>query len=142
VDFSAKYQPEPNSGCWLWLGHTNGGYGRLKITGKSVYAHRAVYEQVVGPIPAGLDLDHKCRTRSCVNPDHLEPVTRQVNCQRGVLGETSRKRQLAKTHCPSGHEYAGKSLRMSVYGYRYCGECARLREQRKRDFLKLKKELA
>ena len=73
-------------------------------------AHRFAYEMLVGPIPEGLDLDHLCRVRHCVNPNHLEPVTRSENLRRGIrprlpqndrIGDKNR----AKTHCPKGHPY-------------------------------------
>ena len=83
--FVPKYIPEPNSGCWLWVAMLgSGGYGRFKVGNKNVYAHRLSYEHHVGAIPEGLDLDHLCRTRCCVNPTHLEPVTRKENIRRGL----------------------------------------------------------
>lgn len=70
------------AGCWPWLGAiAPSGYGRVH----SRWAHRLSYEFLVGPIPAGLDIDHLCRNRLCVNPAHLEPVTRLVNVRRGLL---------------------------------------------------------
>ncbi len=89
---SSRYIPEPNSGCWLWLGELNSaGYGRIsqgnnKI-GKRVrsLAHRVSYELAKGPVPEGFDLDHLCRVPCCINPDHLEPVTRSENNRRGDL---------------------------------------------------------
>jgi len=76
-------------GCWLFTGALKpNGYGAVEIPGpgpKSVRVHRLVYEHVVGPIPEGLDLDHLCRVRNCVNPDHLEPVTRSENLRRSPL---------------------------------------------------------
>lgn len=72
-------------GCWLWLGATwANGYGKTStpITGTRI-AHRALYAQARGAAPEGMDLDHLCRQRLCVNPDHLEPVTRQENIARG-----------------------------------------------------------
>jgi hypothetical protein len=74
--------------CWLWTGCVgDGGYGQVTIAQRRHKAHRAVYELLVGPIPEGLDLDHLCRVRRCVNPDHLEPVTRSENLRRGHLGK-------------------------------------------------------
>jgi hypothetical protein len=70
-------------GCWEWKGAKDGdGYGHLGVAGSVVGAHRYAYELLVGPIPEGLHLDHLCRNRPCVNPDHLEPVTQAVNVGR------------------------------------------------------------
>lgn len=70
--------------CWLWLGITTpGGYGQIRRGGRTWVTHRWVYELLIGPIPAGLDLDHLCRVRRCVRPSHLEPVTRGENLRRG-----------------------------------------------------------
>jgi hypothetical protein len=97
--------------CWNWTGHTSGGYGRItrsradvKANGgpRGVQAHRFAYEDIVGPIPAGLQLDHLCRNQLCVNPDHLEPVTQRENLLRG---EGSAAINAKKTHCIHGHEF-------------------------------------
>jgi len=88
----SRVQTEPNCGCWLWMGETNNkGYGRI-VRGNNHYglrerflAHRVSYELVNGPVPEGMDLDHKCRVRLCVNPAHLEPVSRSENNRRGDL---------------------------------------------------------
>ena len=73
-------------GCWLWTGSHNGlGYGTIRSVGRKMYVHRYSYELLVGPIPAGLELDHLCRVPGCVNPDHLEPVTHAENLRRGRL---------------------------------------------------------
>lgn len=67
-----RSEPEPNTGCWLWMQHTNRlGYGRLKQRNRSREAHRVSYEAFVGPIPEGMDVLHRCDVRCCVNPDHL-----------------------------------------------------------------------
>ena len=110
--FEAKYIPEPNCGCWLWTASLDGkGYGQFQIgtraAQKLVRAHRFAYEQAKGPIPKGLDLDHKCRVRSCVNPDHLEPVTRSENLRRGVGPTLTKVRRAAQTHCKRGHPLDG-----------------------------------
>ena len=84
--------------------------------------HRVIWTAERGPIPAGLDIDHLCRTRACCNPDHLEPVTRQVNLLRG---ETTTAARAAITHCPRGHEYTPENTRTSKLGQRECRECRR-----------------
>ena len=72
-----------SSGCWLWLGPKNTkGYGHFLLDGKMVMAHRYSYESLVGVIPTGLQIDHLCFNKSCVNPKHLEPVTNRENCSR------------------------------------------------------------
>ena len=104
--FDSKWQPEPNSGCWLWLGCLDAnGYGAFRMLDKTWRAHRVAYEIYKGFILDGLTLDHICRVRCCVNPDHLEAVTHQENMRRGDAGKLGRERQLAKTHCPQGHPY-------------------------------------
>ncbi len=94
--FSERYQdlilPEPNTGCWLWIGSTNTrGYGRIYVNGKTRPAHRLCYELLRGSIPPGLHLDHLCRVPCCVNPAHLEPVTCAENIRRGQTGKWQTK---------------------------------------------------
>jgi len=99
----------PESGCWIWTGalHRNG-YGHFKIPNSRSHllAHRGVYAIERGEIPEGMDLDHLCRVRCCVNPDHLEPVTRRENLRRGGVIDQLRARAAAAnaaTHCKRGH---------------------------------------
>ena len=84
--FQKQYQPEPNSGCWIWLGRWNLRYATIhsREPGRewNEYAHRYSWQLHRGPIPDGLEIDHKCRNTLCVNPDHLEPTTRSQNQQR------------------------------------------------------------
>jgi len=74
---------EKTVSCWLWTASTRRGYGQFVINNKPTPAHRFAYEQLVGDIPRGLQLDHLCRVRNCVNPEHLEPVTSRENILRG-----------------------------------------------------------
>src|SRR6266436_4873849 len=70
--------------CWIWQGKISiYGYGRIKRGGREHAAHKYMYEHKYGPVPDGLELDHLCRQRPCMNPDHLEAVTPAVNKQRG-----------------------------------------------------------
>ena len=119
--------------CWLWAGYINElGYGQhfYTVDGKTkyVYAHRLMYEELVGAIPQGLVIDHLCRVRCCVNPKHLEPVTASVNTLRGEgVGVNKRK-----THCPRGHEYTPENTQYRNTGWRVCRTCNRARLERQR----------
>lgn len=98
-----------DDGCWFWIAALSGnGYASFGVsTGRSVNAHRHAYLTLVGPVDPWLDLDHLCRNRDCVNPDHLEPVTRKVNAERGDGGRHQRE----KTHCAKGHPYDAVNTR-------------------------------
>lgn len=88
-----RVTPGPN-GCLEWQGAKTNGYGVLSVNGSMKRAHRVAYENARGPIPDGLHIDHLCRNRACVNPDHLEAVTQ---------AENNRRAGAARTHCPYGH---------------------------------------
>jgi hypothetical protein len=108
--FWAKVKKGGPGECWEWTAYRDpNGYGRFNIGGQGpiVLAHRFAYEELVGRIPDGLDLDHLCRNPPCVNPGHLEPVTAQINNLRGV-GPAAK--HAAKTHCPYGHEYTEDNI--------------------------------
>lgn len=115
--------------CWLWTDvPSRAGYGQIwsaDIQGQ-VYAHRFSYELHKGPIPDGLVIDHLCRVRHCVNPDHLEVVTRAENNRRGLVRERRMAQAAAITHCKHGHEWTPETTRTSKSG-RHCRTCDRNR---------------
>lgn len=108
---------ESESGCWIWNGGLNEhGYGVWTVNKRMYKAHRYAYEQMVGPIPDGLVLDHLCRTPRCVNPAHLEPVTQAENVRRA---------KAHITHCPRDHEYTPENTYLQG-NRRSCKECRRV----------------
>lgn len=126
IAFWAKV--EKTETCWLWTGSVRGiGYGQVYLGGgnKERYAHRVSYQMAKGPIAPDLELDHLCRVRRCVNPDHLEAVPQKVNLLRG---ESLSARNARKTHCKRGHELAGENL-FTYRGTRQCRTCQRAKNR-------------
>ncbi len=114
--------------CWEWTASRNTkGYGQFGLRGRRLMAHRLSYEWLIGPIGEGLQIDHLCRVRNCVNPAHLEPVTCKENLRRG---EGPAARNTRKATCPHGHPYAGDNLYVSTDGKRRCRECHRSANRR------------
>ncbi len=110
------------SGCWQWMGYVDrDGYGRFRC--KQALGHRYVYEETYGGIPNGLEIDHLCRNRACVNPQHLETVTHEVNVKRGNYSQNGEMNR-CKTHCPQGHPLDAKNTYHDKNGYRHCRLCA------------------
>lgn len=134
----ARYMPD---GCIEWTGYmVRGGYGMVCVDSRMVLVHRFVYEAMVGPIPADLEIDHLCRNRRCFNPTHLEPVTQVENRRRGLLPTMAptyldRARAVyvanarAKTHCPYGHPYDEANTYITKRGHRNCRACSRERSR-------------
>ncbi len=116
--------------CWQWTGaKTDKGYGHISVgSGVCRMAHRVSWEIHRGPIPDGLQIDHLCRNRSCVNPDHLEPVTPTVNIQRGFSPAALNS---TKAQCVRGHELAGDNVR-TERGRRVCRACRNIRQRASR----------
>ena len=111
--------------CWVWLGErTREGYGRFAIRSRNRSAHRWFYERRFGSLPDGLELDHLCRNKSCVNPMHLEPVTHSENVRRAGTANGR------KTHCPHGHPYEGDNLMLTKHGHRFCRACLQERNRK------------
>jgi hypothetical protein len=122
-------------GCWLWTGRCDSnGYGRFAIgskiagTFRSASSHRVAYELLVGPIPEGLQIDHLCRQKACVNPGHMEPVPQWVNILRGESFSAVNAR---KTHCIHGHLFDEANTYV-WRGGRICRECVRQRGRKYR----------
>lgn len=116
-------------GCWEWTGPTTGnGYGRIYVLGfRERMAHRAAYALLIGPIPPGMELDHLCRNRRCVNPDHVEPVTPRENCMRGY---SFGRKNADRSHCTHGHLLDEQNTYVRPNGHRDCRACIRERVRR------------
>lgn len=122
----------PVTGCWLWTGGIDSdGYARVQ----SERAHRASYETFVGLIPYGTEIDHECRVRHCINPDHLRAIPHAENVRCGDSG----KHLSDRTHCDHGHEFSvANTIILPGTAGRACRECQRLAKKRFREREKLK----
>lgn len=127
------------SDCWLWDGYKDkNGYGLVGVNNKVKGVHRAVYEMLVGAVPEGFELDHLCKVRNCVNPKHLEPVTKKENCLRS---DSPWAKNARKTHCLNGHIF--DELNTYYYGKgRSCRACSSARLLARKDHYNLNRRQA
>ncbi len=135
VRFWSKVAKGTTDECWPWQGYTVKGYGYFSLGGYAkVRAHRYSYEQLVGPILEGLEIDHLCRVPVCVNPAHLEAVTHRENVLRGNSPSALASKV---THCPQGHPYDEVNTLFRTLGWRECRIC---RRGRRREWWQRRKE--
>ncbi len=123
---------DDKTGCWIGANSTDQVYSTVNLKGKTHKTHRVMYEEVIGPIPSGLFIDHTCKNRRCINPFHMEPVSNRENVLRGSV--------CSKTKCPKGHVYDEENTgfkRAGAVKHRYCKACARLRSKERKQKLKL-----
>lgn len=110
-----------DAGCWVWTGYKNNyGYGQFNWEGFRWLVHRLAYTFCVGPIEPGLTVDHLCRNRGCLNPEHLEPVSNEENIQRGRWQPVLNAK---KTHCMRGHAFDENNTYWTGRGERSCRIC-------------------
>ncbi len=134
----AKTTAGPN-GCIIWTGYTDrDNYGDIKIDGKHLRVHRAVYQLLVSPLPTAAQVDHSCHNadancpggptclhRRCLNPHHLDAVTNRENNLRSAVSTAGRN--FRKTHCWRGHAFTAEHSYVDSRGHRICRTCARIR---------------
>ena len=146
--FNRQIRVDRKTGCWIWTGAKNGGYGVLGRGKKKeglVRAHRAAWELFRGPIPTGCWVLHRCDVRACCNPDHLFLGDAEANSKdmakkgRGNYSGLEKAvavrvaRQRAKRECKRGHLLSGRNLRIKKNGSRKCHQCAVLMQRLRRE---------
>jgi CxxC motif-containing protein len=115
-------------GCWEWTGTIGtGGYGYMWFKGRNATAHRIALALFGEGVPDGMHVHHKCHNRGCVRPDHLE-ILSPTDHARLELNFAGARAMADKTHCPRGHEYAGRNLYIGNSGSRFCRECAKIHQ--------------
>lgn len=130
LDKTGLLHPTLGTPCWVWLGDTVGGYGRVRVQGRNILAHRWAWELLVGPCPEELQPDHLCSNPSCCNPEHLDWVTSRENIMRssGLCAVNA-----VKTHCPKGHPYDDLNTYHRPDGGRDCRVCINRRSRERNE---------
>ena len=129
---SERFWPKVDASgdCWEWAGAINpNGYGVFGLNGKNIGAHRFAYEDLVETIPDGMHIDHMCKYRRCVNPDHLQIVTPGDNVRLGAAAVRRTQQAKSATHCKNGHERTGDNLYESPNGSRVCRKCRKVTQR-------------
>jgi HNH endonuclease len=124
-----KIYVEPNTGCWLWIGSWSAkGYGQVQIRSKRRgphEVHKVIYEFFCGPVATGFDLHHRCQTRCCVNPDHLQVLTHSEHVR------LTRSLEPRPTHCRRGHPFDAENTSITTTGAYQCKICRRMAENKR-----------
>lgn len=131
--FFSRFEIIQESGCWEWIASINGaGYGQVRIRGRTFAAHRVSYSIHKGELDLELVIDHMCRNRKCVNPEHLRQVTPKTNTLENSEGVSAKNKK--KTHCWRGHEFNEKNTwkAKGKYGGRHCRVCAAIKIKNKK----------
>jgi hypothetical protein len=135
IPLEVRFWPKVNKTetCWLWTaGRTPAGYGSFfaREPKRIEYAHRIAWQLVNGPLPSDLVIDHLCRVRHCVNPEHMELVTRGENNRRGIARERRIAQAKTVTHCKRGHPFDEANTYVRADGERNCRTCQRDRQRK------------
>jgi len=140
VRFWDKVVRDPETECLEWTAGGSGGYGALRVDRRMRKSHQIAWLLAGRELTPGLELDHLCRNRGCVNVAHLEQVTHRENVRRGLTGAVCKTRCAAITHCPHGHEYSPENT-YTYNRHRLCKACG-IRRKRERSAGKKEKENA
>lgn len=120
--FAARIERDQEIGCWLWIGRLTKGYGRFEVDERNFLPHRWIYQQLRGPIPDGLVIDHLCEVTRCVNPRHCRPDTSRANT---LYGSNPAARHARQKACSKGHPFTKENTRTRIRGGRECRTCRR-----------------